>query len=359
MNLKKSFKPLFKKRLTAVEDVTFDVRRGEVFALLGPNGAGKSTTISLIRGDIAPDRNGGDVLVEGKSVTHDLAGARSQLGVCPQFDPMDKMTVREHLEFYARVRGVSDVQYNVRAVLRAVGLAPFASRMAHTLSGGNKRKLSLGIALMGNPTVVLLDEPSSGLDAAAKRIMWNTLKATVAGRSILLTTHSMEEADALAGRVGILAKSMLALGTIDELRARFGNILHVHLVSKTAPRTPEAEMQRVRDWVRWRFPEAEVEEKTYHGQMRFSLPASAVLGKNDTPPSTSATPSPSQGGIMGPHEISPAVDAASKSAIGKLVVELEENREALGIEHFSVSPTTLDKVFLMIVGEHNIKEENY
>ncbi|CAI4215445.1 unnamed protein product [Parascedosporium putredinis] len=335
MNVSKSFKPAFKKKLTAVDDVSFDVRRGEVFALLGPNGAGKSTTISVIRGDIAPDKKGGDVLVEDKSVTHNLAGARSHLGVCPQFDPMDKMTVREHLEFYARVRGVSDVQYNVQAVLRGVGLSAFASRMAHTLSGGNKRKLSLGIALMGNPTVVLLDEPSSGLDAAAKRIMWKTLKGTVAGRSILLTTHSMEEADALAGRVGILAKSMLALGTIDELRARFGNILHVHLVSKTAPRTSDAEMLRVREWIAERFPEAEIEDKTYHGQTRFSLPAAAVLGKGDSP-----TP-------------------ASKSAIGRLVVELEENRDLLGIEHFSVSPTTLDKVFLMIVGEHNIKEENY
>lgn len=169
-NLKKSFKPAFKKRLTAVDDVTFGVGRGEVYALLGPNGAGKSTTISVIRGDIPPDRGGGDVIVEHKSVTHDLAGARSHLGVCPQFDPMDRMTVREHLDFYARVRGVPDVKYNVSAVLSAVGLRPFADRMAHTLSGGNKRKLSLGIALMGNPTVVLLDEPSSGLDGLWPKI---------------------------------------------------------------------------------------------------------------------------------------------------------------------------------------------
>lgn len=361
MNVSKSFKPAFKKKLTAVDDVSFDVRRGEVFALLGPNGAGKSTTISVIRGDIAPDKKGGDVLVEDKSVTHNLAGARSHLGVCPQFDPMDKMTVREHLEFYARVRGVSDVQYNVQAVLRGVGLSAFASRMAHTLSGGNKRKLSLGIALMGNPTVVLLDEPSSGLDAAAKRIMWKTLKGTVAGRSILLTTHSMEEADALAGRVGILAKSMLALGTIDELRARFGNILHVHLVSKTAPRTSDAEMLRVREWITERFPEAEIEDKTYHGQTRFSLPAAAVLGKGDSPTPLVASHeidgTPSDGEITAAPSIAPG--AESKSAIGRLVVELEENRDLLGIEHFSVSPTTLDKVFLMIVGEHNIKEENY
>ena len=334
MNLKKSFKPPFKKRLTAVDDVSFGVRRGEVFALLGPNGAGKSTTISVIRGDIAPDRGGGDVLVEHKSVTHDLAGARSHLGVCPQFDPMDRMTVREHLDFYARVRGVSDVAYNVSAVLSAVGLRPFADRMAHTLSGGNKRKLSLGIALMGNPTVVLLDEPSSGLDAAAKRIMWNTLRQTVAGRSILLTTHSMEEADALASRIGILAKSMLAAGTIPELRGRYGNLLHVHLVHGSAPRTTQQEMDEVLDRITARFPDAEVEGGTYHGQIRFSIPASAVVGAEQ------------EGG-------------SERSAIGRLVVELEEMKKSWGVEHFSVSLTTLDRVFLRIVGEHNVKEENY
>ncbi|SPN99014.1 related to ABC transporter [Cephalotrichum gorgonifer] len=345
MNLKKSFKPAFKKPLVAVDDVSLNVRRGEVYALLGPNGAGKSTTISVIRGDIAPDRGGGDVMVEHKSVTHDLAGARSHLGVCPQFDPMDRMTVREHLEFYARVRGVSDVQYNVGAVLSAVGLKLYAGRMAHTLSGGNKRKLSLGIALMGNPTVVLLDEPSSGLDAAAKRIMWNTLRQTVAGRSILLTTHSMEEADALASRIGILAKSMLASGTIPELRARYGNLLHVHLVHAAAPRTTRAEMDHVLERIRARFGDrVEVDGNTYHGQIRFSIPSSAVVD--------AAAPSSRGDG----DEVT---EAKTRSAIGRLVVELEEAKREWGIEHFSVGLTTLDRVFLMIVGENDVKEENY
>merc|ERR1711977_756619 len=133
-------------------------------------------------------------------------------------DAMDQMTVVEHLQFYARVRGVPDVEHNVREVIRAVGLESFSSRMAAKLSGGNKRKLSLGIALIGNPTVLLLDEPSSGMDAAAKRVMWKTLAAVVPGRSLLLTTHSMEEADALADRAGIMAKRMLAMGTPDGLR---------------------------------------------------------------------------------------------------------------------------------------------
>ncbi|KAK8097945.1 ABC transporter [Apiospora kogelbergensis] len=326
VNLTKTF-----KKNTAVDNVTFGVQHSEVFALLGPNGAGKSTTISLIRGDIQPSRNGGDIFVENVSVSKKRAAARANLGVCPQFDAIDSMTVLEHLRFYANIRGIPDVKHNVRNVLRAVGLEAFATRMAHDLSGGNKRKLSLGIALMGNPSVVLLDEPSSGLDAAAKRIMWRTLASIVPGRSILLTTHSMEEADALANRAGILAKRMLAMGPVEDLRQRFGDALYVHLVSRTAPHSTPEEMERVKNWVKKAYPDADVEEKTYHGQMRFSVPASAVVaGKGE-----------------------------QRSAIGHLIIVLEEQKEILGIEHYSVSPTTLDQVFLTIVGKHNVQEEGH
>jgi ABC-type multidrug transport system ATPase subunit len=241
------------------------------------------------------------------------------------------MTVLEHLRFYARIRGIPDIEHNVRAVIRAVGLEAFATRMAYALSGGNKRKLSLGIALMGNPSVVLLDEPSSGLDAAAKRIMWRTLASIAPGRSILLTTHSMEEADALASRAGILAKRMLAMGTIDNLRERFGDAVHVHLVHKSAPHSTDAEMERMREWILSALPGAEVDEQTYHGQMRFSLPGKSIVGR----------------------------EATSGSAVGRLVVLLEEQKESLGIEHYSCTPTTLDQVFLTIVGQHNVQEEGY
>ena len=334
---------------TAVDNVSFGVRRGEVFALLGPNGAGKSTTISLIRGDIQPSHNGGDVLVEDTSITRHRAAARAHLGVCPQFDAIDSMTVLEHLRFYARIRGVPDVEHNVQSVLRAVGLEAFSTRMAHALSGGNKRKLSLGIALMGNPSVVLLDEPSSGLDAAAKRVMWRTLGSVTPGRSILLTTHSMEEADALAGRAGILARRMLALGGVEDLRHRFGDALHVHLVSSSAPHSTEEEMAALRAWVTSQYPDADIEAKTYHGQMRFSIPASAITGG-------SGGSSVVDGESDGDGE---SIPANTRSAIGRLLIALEENKHKLGIEHYSISPTTLDQVFLTIVGRHNVQEEGY
>ncbi|KAK0617219.1 hypothetical protein B0T14DRAFT_524684 [Immersiella caudata] len=338
VNLTKSF-----GSNTAVDNVTFGVPHGEVFALLGPNGAGKSTTISVIRGDLTPDPiHGGDVLVESSSVTTSLSTARRSLGVCPQFDAIDTMTVTEHLIFYARIRGIPSPRHQVTTILSAVGLTAFAHRQAHALSGGNKRKLSLAIALTGNPSVILLDEPSSGLDAAAKRIMWRTLAYTVPGRSILLTTHSMEEADALASRAGILAKRMLAMGSIDTLRRRFGDQMHVHLVCAGAPHTPDEAIERVRRWIVSAFEGAEVEGKTYHGQMRFSVPTGTIKL--------------SGGGKGAGDEITSGSDA---SAVGRLVVILEENREALGIEHYSVSPTTLDQVFLEVVGKHNVREEGY
>lgn len=340
MHLTKAFKDNI-----AVDNVTFGIKRGEVFALLGPNGAGKSTTISLIRGDIKPSRNGGDVLVENESVTHNLPAARSNLGVCPQIDAMDHMTVREHLEFYAKVRGIPNVEQQVAAVLHAVGLEAFSTRMAHALSGGNKRKLSLGIALMGNPGVVLLDEPSSGLDAASKRIMWKTLAATVPGRSILLTTHSMEEADALAGRAGIMARRMLAMGTPDDLRHRFGDALHIHLVHQNAPRTTNDEMDGVISWIHETLPQAKVDEKHYHGQLRFSVSANEVLAQTS--------------GRLESEIAKHGQADLSQSAIGHLIVLLEEYKARLGIGHYSVSPTTLDQVFLTIVGQHNVKEEGY
>ena len=328
LNLTKSFGPV-----TAVDNLTYGIRRGEVFALLGPNGAGKSTTISLIRGDIQPSKNGGNIFVENIEINKHRAQARSHLGVCPQYDAMDQMTVVEHLQFYARVRGVPDVEHNVREVIRAVGLESFSSRMAAKLSGGNKRKLSLGIALIGNPTVLLLDEPSSGMDAAAKRVMWKTLAAVVPGRSLLLTTHSMEEADALADRAGIMAKRMLAMGTTDGLRQKHGDAYYIHLVMRSAPHTAPEEIEVVKAWILKQFPQADIEDQTYHGQIRFSVPK--TVSDED-------------------EEI-----RSEKDGVGSLIMLLEDRREELGLEHYSVSPTTLDQVFLTIVQKHNVEEEGY
>ncbi|KAF2843000.1 ATP-binding cassette sub-family A member 7 [Patellaria atrata CBS 101060] len=339
----------------AVQNISFGVRAGEVFALLGPNGAGKSTTISVIRGDIRPSSNGGDVLIEGKSILKRRAAARQSLGVCPQFDAMDTMTVLEHLRFYARARGVPDVEHNVSAVVQAVGLEPFKDRMAAALSGGNKRKLSLGIALMGNPSVLLLDEPSSGMDAAAKRVMWRTLSSLTSGRSLLITTHSMEEADALADRAGIMAKRMLALGTSNALRKKYGDAWHVHLVHRTAPHTSLEDMQTMKAWVERNIPGAVVEDRMFHGQLRFKVPTSGFVVDEKT--ATSSTTESSKS-VSTPEQLEVIEQHKAQTGIASLFTLLETHKDELGCEYYSVSQTTLDQVFLTIVGKHNIEEEN-
>jgi ABC-type multidrug transport system ATPase subunit len=278
---------------------------------------------------------------------------------------MDQMTVIEHLEFYARIRGVADVKHNVTEVMGAVGLTTFQHRMATKLSGGNKRKLSLGIALMGNPLVLLLDEPSSGMDAASKRVMWKTLASVVPGRSIVLTTHSMEEADALATRAGIMAKRMLALGTTDYLRKKYGNKYHVHLVHSQAPHTTDESMGRIRDWVQENFPGAIIEQKTYHGQLRFSIPATAASSSSKTGITAYAESPVAEEEELGRelrYQSWPMVQggsrAANNSIVSTLFSKLEQSKAVLGVQYYSVSQTTLDQVFLAIVGQHNVREEN-
>jgi ATP-binding cassette, subfamily A (ABC1), member 3 len=263
---------------------------------------------------------------------------------------MDQMTVVEHLRFYARVRGVAEIEHNVEAVIKAVGLQAFSGRMAAKLSGGNKRKLSLGIALIGNPTVLLLDEPSSGMDAAAKRVMWKTLAAVVPGRSLLLTTHSMEEADALANRAGIMAERMLAMGTSDHLRRKHGDAYYIHLVMKSAPHTSDSEITTLRSWVLEHFPGAIIEDKTYHGQIQFSVPAQRDEGKYEAKIEIAEDVDEIKGGMS---------VKSNDSGIGSLIAMLEDHREEMGLEHYSVSPTTLDQVFLTIVGKHDVQEEGY
>ena len=343
LHVSKQFKSLAAGKVTALDNCTFGVKRGEVFALVGPNGAGKSTTISMLRGEVKPDH--GSMYILSNPLLTSLELARSHLGVCPQHDALDQMTVLEHLRFYAGIRGVTQIEQNVQNLVKAVGLSPFAHRMANKLSGGNKRKLSLAIALIGNPECLLLDEPSSGMDPLAKRNMWRTLSRFVPNRSILLTTHSMEEADALADRVGVLAKHILDIGTTSHLRQKYGFGFHVHLVLKSAPNSTAEEMGAVRNWIEERFPGAEVERDAWLGQLRFNIPSTP-------PPPPPSVPTSSE------TEVAPSTEVEAPS-VGSLFVMLEENKQNLGLEFYSVSVSTFDEVFLKVVRKHGVSEEDH
>ncbi|KAF8971850.1 hypothetical protein BDZ97DRAFT_1650923 [Flammula alnicola] len=229
LNVSKAFKDK-----QVADDVSLSLSRDTIFALLGPNGAGKTTIFNIIRGNILPDC--GDVLINGTSIVRHPRVARSALGVCPQFTAIDsQLTVREHLTLYGRLKGLrrgQELESSIEAVLEGTGLKLYADRLASKLSGGNQRKLSLAICLLGNPLVILIDEFSTGVDAKMKRDMWEVLRKVAIGKAIVITTHSMEEASAIASKVGILAKHMLAIGTTESLCARYASY-EVHFSCRT------------------------------------------------------------------------------------------------------------------------------
>ena len=180
----------------AVQNLSFGIPSGECFGFLGINGAGKTTTLSILSGDIAP--TSGRAYINGLAIETEQLAVRRLIGYCPQHDALlDLLTVREHLYLYARIKGVASeiIEGVVQTKMEQLDLLDFTDKQAGTLSGGNKRKLSVAIAMIGRPRVVFLDEPSTGMDPVARRYMWDVISAmtTRDGQdcSVILTTHSM------------------------------------------------------------------------------------------------------------------------------------------------------------------------
>ena len=207
----------------AVDGVSFEIERGEVFALLGPNGAGKSTTVEILEGHRI--RTSGEVRVLDTDPQSSDAAFRDRIGVVLQTSGIDpELTVREAIEFYG-------LPYSRRRptveVLELVELEDKADARVNTLSGGQKRRIDLALGLVGDPEVIFLDEPTTGFDPAARRRGWELVERLASeDRTILLTTHYLDEAEHLADRVAVLAKGRIAAeGTPDELKARAGHTL--------------------------------------------------------------------------------------------------------------------------------------
>jgi ABC-2 type transport system ATP-binding protein len=204
--------------LEAVRGIDFEIRSGEVFGLLGPNGAGKTTTLEILVGHRR--RDSGEVRVLGVDPDHSGRTWRGRIGVVPQSGELfPNLTVLEHLELFA---GYYDRPRPPDEVLRLVGLEQKAGAKTRTLSGGQKRRLDLGVALVGDPELVFLDEPTTGFDPSARRAAWETIRSLRSlGKTILLTTHYIEEAQRLADRVAVLRRGeIVASGTPSDLIAR-------------------------------------------------------------------------------------------------------------------------------------------
>jgi ABC-2 type transport system ATP-binding protein len=202
----------------AVRGIDFSIAKGEIFALLGPNGAGKTTTIEILEG--FRRRSGGEVNVLGSDPAAGDRRWRSRIGVVLQESrPEPELTVRECMQLYA---GYYERPRDVAETLALVGLGELAERRCERLSGGERRRLDVALALVGDPELVFLDEPTTGFDPAARRAAWQlVLELRALGTTILLTTHYMEEAERLADRIAVIAKGeIVACGTPQTLGAR-------------------------------------------------------------------------------------------------------------------------------------------
>lgn len=212
------------KDLTAVDALDLSVRQGELFALLGVNGAGKTTTIKMLTCLTKPD--GGDAIVNGNSIITNPAAVKNIIGVSPQETAVaPNLSVKENLELMCGVHGFGKrkKEEKIRELAEQFDLTGILSKKAGKLSGGWQRRLSIAMALISEPEILFMDEPTLGLDVLARSELWDNIRALKGKITIILTTHYMEEAEALSDRIGIMrGGKLLTLGTAEEIKAQAG-----------------------------------------------------------------------------------------------------------------------------------------
>lgn len=210
--------------IKAVKNVSFDIEEGELFGLLGVNGAGKTTIIKMLSCLIKP--TSGDALVYGNSIIENSDYAKEVINVSPQETAIaPKLTVFENLEFIARIYGANkeEAKKRIMDVVEKLSLEEVINQRASTLSGGWQRRLSIAMGLITNPKILFLDEPTLGLDVIARRELWSVIKKLKGKITIILTTHYLEEAEAICDRIAIMVKGDLkAIGDVNELK-KLGN----------------------------------------------------------------------------------------------------------------------------------------
>lgn len=247
-----------------VDNMYLALDKNECFGLLGKNGAGKTSLINMISNFISPDS--GYITVNGLSLSK--AHKMNLVALCPQFDILfDDLTIEDHLLFLTRLKfsfqSITEEYEHVANIIHEMGLTEARRRLARDLSGGMKRKLSIAMALTGSPKVVLLDEPSTGLDPASRRDIWKIINNSVKNhnRCILLTTHAMEEAESLCDRIGIMKKGRLCcIGTISRLKELYGSGYRVSISVHSTTQT--AASSNVESFIRNILPNAVLEYKS-------------------------------------------------------------------------------------------------
>ncbi|XP_055596271.1 phospholipid-transporting ATPase ABCA3-like [Uranotaenia lowii] len=308
---------IYKGNKTAVHDLTLNFYEGQISVLLGHNGAGKTTTMSMLTGIFPP--TSGTAVVNGFDIRYDIEQLRNSLGLCPQHNVLfDELTVAEHIEFFAKLKGLKDRQITeeINKYIRLLDLEDKRDAQSHTLSGGMKRKLSMAIALCGNSKVVLCDEPTSGMDPAARRILWNLLQQEKKERTILLSTHFMDEADILGDRVAIMAEGELkAIGSPFFLKKKFGQGYRLVCV-KNNDCDPTVLTKLLQNYI----PDIEI----------------------DTDIGT---------------ELSYVLKQQYLSKYEAILLDLEQHTEVCGISSFGITMSTLEEVFMKLGSDSNVHDQ--
>ncbi|XP_010120287.1 PREDICTED: ATP-binding cassette sub-family A member 12 [Chlamydotis macqueenii] len=297
------------KRIVAVKNISLGVPAGECFGLLGVNGAGKTTIFKMLTGDIGA--SSGRLRVQDHSGSlNDISEAHwSLFGYCPQEDALDDLlTVEEHMYYYARLHGIPEREIKgvVLQLLHRLNLLAYKDRVTSMCSYGTNRKLSTALALIGNPSILLLDEPSSGMDPNAKRHLWKIISEEVQNKcSVILTSHSMEECEALCTRLAIMVNgSFQCIGSLQHIKSRFGRgfTVKMHLNSNAVC------TETLTEFMKSHFPNTCLKDRHFN-MVEYHVPVSA-------------------GGVANIFDL------------------LEASKAAFNIRHFSVSQTTLEEVFI-------------
>ncbi|XP_074871065.1 ATP-binding cassette sub-family A member 9-like isoform X2 [Carettochelys insculpta] len=310
---------VFKKRKkVAIKNVSFCVKKGEVFGLLGPNGAGKSTTINMITGETT--LTAGQVLIKGKGAapTQLQESTTGFLGHCPQENPLwPNLTVQQHLEVYAAVKGLrkEDAAVTIRRIAKALELQDHLKKPIRKLSAGVTKKVCFALSMLGKPTVLLLDEPSTGMDPKGQSHVWKAIRAALKNKEqgAILTTHYMEEAEAVCDRVAIMVCGKLrCIGAVQYLKSKFGKGYLLEIKVKDPAQIDRLHMEIVRI-----FPQAARQEwvsslLVYKIPMQDALPLSQTFSK------------------------------------------LEAAKRTFGLEEYSFSLNTLEQVFLELSREQEM-----
>eukprot|EP00047_Mylnosiga_fluctuans_P017548 m.62444 g.62444 ORF g.62444 m.62444 type:complete len:913 (+) comp7137_c2_seq4:3-2741(+) len=300
----------------AVQNTWLNMYEGQVTALLGHNGAGKTTTFRMLTGD-AP-MSYGRIAIDGYDVEREMTKVRRRIGYCPQYNGLiDLMTGFETLCYFARLRGVREDQVHDLAarLIKEFDLSKICNKPSGTYSGGNKRKLSTAIALVGDPPVVFLDEPTTGMDPGSKRMMWIALsKVLERGQSIVLTSHSMEECEALCTRLAIMVNGQFqCIGSIQHLKSRFGRGYQLKIKTDPRGRLPE-----LKAFVASSFAHCNLKEE-YNGELTYQI-------------------------------------EQEEHGWSYLFAKCEEAKSHFDIKDYSISQTSLEQVFLTFAAHQNSEE---